>query len=90
MMYVHEQPQDIPVVDKKLLIFPEQMKYVCEELDDLKRENLELHSMVNLYAAIIKQMGHQILFLSDEAEHLDRMLKLSEAQNQRLVEELDG
>lgn len=89
MMYVHEQPQDVPETDKKLLVFPEQMKYVCEEIDDLKRENLELHNMVKLYAEIIKQMGHQVLFLSDEAEHLDRMLRMSEAQNQRLVEELD-
>jgi hypothetical protein len=91
MMQIHNQLQDATSSDnKKFLIFPEQVKYVCEELEDLKRENLELQSMVNLYASIIKLMGNQILFLSDEAEHLDRMLKISEVQNQRLVEELDG
>jgi hypothetical protein len=91
MMQIHNQSQNATSSDnKKFLIFPEQVKYVCEELEDLKRENLELQSMVNLYASIIKLMGNQILFLSDEAEHLDRMLKISEVQNQRLVEELDG
>lgn len=68
------------------LVFPEQMRYVCEELDDLKKENLELHSMVRLYTEIIKDMGDKILFLSDEAAHLDRMLEISESHNRRISE----
>lgn len=82
MISIHTPAQDSS--GDRLLVFPEQMKYVCDELDDLKKENTELHSMVNLYAAIIKQMGDKILYLADEAEHLDRMLTVADKHNERL------
>lgn len=88
MISIHKETSDTTLKPKPL-VFPEQMQYVCEELDDLRQQNLELHSMVNLYAQIIKQMGDKIVFLADEAEHLDRLLKVSDKHNERLESNRD-